>query len=73
LGRTTTSAGLALCARNGRGISFLPLHRQAPKAALRDARLYELLALVDAVRGERTRERKLAIDELTRRLKDGHA
>jgi hypothetical protein len=56
-----------------RGYSFLPLHRQAPKAALRDARLYELLALVDAVRGERTRERKLAIDELTRRLKDGHA
>jgi hypothetical protein len=40
---------------------------------LRDARLYELLALADAVRGERTRERKLAIDELTKRLTDSHA
>jgi hypothetical protein len=55
-----------------RGYSFLPLHRQAPKAALRDGRLYELLTLVDAVRGERIRERTLAIEELTRRLMDGH-
>jgi hypothetical protein len=48
------------------------LHKQAPKAALRDPALYEMLALVDAVRGDRVRERKLAVEELTRRL-HGHA
>ncbi|HEX4322586.1 MAG TPA: hypothetical protein VHZ52_16855 [Acidobacteriaceae bacterium] len=51
-----------------RGFSFLPLHRQVPKAALLDPQLYELLALVDALRGERVRERQLAKEELTKRL-----
>jgi hypothetical protein len=45
-----------------------PLYRSAPEAALRDPQLYELLVLVDAMRAGRARERKLASDELGRRL-----
>jgi len=51
-----------------RGISFSPLHKYAPKGARNDAALYELLALVDAIRGGRARERKMAVDELEFRL-----
>ena len=51
-----------------RGISFSPLHRSAPHGARNDPELYELLALVDAVRGGRARERKMAIEELQKRL-----
>ncbi len=51
-----------------RGISFSPLHKNAPKGARNDAELYELLALVDAVRGGRARERNMAIDQLKQRL-----
>jgi hypothetical protein len=51
-----------------RGYSFVPLHKNVPKAALADERLYELLALVDALRNGQARERKLASQELTRRL-----
>lgn len=51
-----------------RGISFTPLHKRVPEAALRDPKLYELLVLVDAIRGNRTRERQLAKEELEKRL-----
>ncbi len=51
-----------------RGYSFSPLYRSAPLAALADQRLYELLALVDAIRGGKAREREMAIDELHKRL-----
>jgi hypothetical protein len=51
-----------------RGYAINPLHRQVPKAALEDPKLYELLALVDAVRGDRTRERAIAAEELTKRV-----
>jgi hypothetical protein len=51
-----------------RGYSFAPLHKNVPQAALEDARLYELLALVDALRNGRARERELAGRKLTRRL-----
>jgi len=51
-----------------RGYSFSPLHKNVPKAALKDARLYELLALVDALREGRARERELAGRELKVRL-----
>ncbi|MCR9161315.1 MAG: MarR family transcriptional regulator [Nannocystaceae bacterium] len=47
-----------------RGQSIEPLHRAAPGAALRDARLHAGLALIDALRGGRARERKLAAEEL---------
>lgn len=52
-----------------RGTSFSPLYKAAVFAARKDARLYELLALVDAIRGGRARERQLATKELQKRLK----
>jgi hypothetical protein len=51
-----------------RGVSLEPLYKTAPAAALRDKFLYELLALIDAVRDGRARERKLAAKELTVRI-----
>lgn len=51
-----------------RGTEFSPLYKNAPQAALRDHKLYELLALVDAIRDGRARERNLAIRELTSRI-----
>jgi hypothetical protein len=51
-----------------RGDELKPLYRSVPKAARRDPKLYELLALVDAIRSGGARERHLARDELTRRL-----
>lgn len=53
-----------------RGMSFSPLYKIAPQAARRDEKLYELLALVDAIRGGRARERSLAIQMLSKRLAD---
>ena len=46
-----------------------PLYRTVPAAALRDPILYELLALVDALRDGRARERQLAAQELIARLR----
>jgi hypothetical protein len=51
-----------------RGESFAPLYRSAPEAARNDPELYELLALVDAVRAGRSRERYLAEKMLEERL-----
>ena len=51
-----------------RGIAFSPLYSLAPGAAQADPQLYELLVLVDAIRGGRARERDLAIKEITKRL-----
>jgi DNA-binding Lrp family transcriptional regulator len=56
-----------------RGIAFKPLYRSAANAALRDPLLYELLALTDALRDGRVRERKLAEAELVKRLRDNVA
>ena len=52
-----------------RGFALQPLYRTAPAAALRDPFLYELLALVDAIRDGRARERKIAEKELISRLR----
>ena len=52
-----------------RGIALEPLYRTAPAAALRDPILYELLALVDAIRDGRARERKIAEKQLISRLR----
>jgi len=46
------------------GIAFRPLYPSVPDAARLDVALYELLVLVDAIRGGRTRERNQAIKEL---------
>lgn len=51
-----------------RGLSFSPLYKGAPQAALADEELYRLLALCDAIRGGRTRERNLASDMLEQAL-----
>lgn len=51
-----------------RGESFSPLYKSAPVAAKNDAKLYQLLALVDAIRGGRARERDIAKKELKKRL-----
>jgi hypothetical protein len=51
-----------------RGTAFEPLYKMAPKAALRDPVLYEYLALVDALRDGRARERKLAEEMIVARL-----
>jgi hypothetical protein len=52
-----------------RGFRFSPLYRSVPKAVANDNALYELLALVDAIRDGRARERELAVNELTARIK----
>jgi hypothetical protein len=51
-----------------RGVTLEPLYKTAPAASLRDPRLYELLALIDALREGRARERKLAEKELIARI-----
>lgn len=52
-----------------RGVALLPLHESVPKAAKEDSELYELLALVDALREGRAREARLAVEELRKRLR----
>jgi hypothetical protein len=47
-----------------RGISLSPLYDGAPKAALRDPSFHSVLALCDAIRTGRTRERNLAVELL---------
>ena len=47
-----------------RGQSFSPLYKSVPKAAREDHKLYELLSLIDAIRGGRARERQIACDEI---------
>jgi hypothetical protein len=52
-----------------RGTSVEPLYKSATEAALADPALYELLALLDALRMGRARERQLAAQFLEERLK----
>ena len=51
-----------------KGYSFSPLYKSVPKAVADDQALYEMLALVDAIRDGRARERELAVKELAVRL-----
>jgi len=51
-----------------RGYEFSPLYKSVPKAALKDKKLYELLAIIDAIRDGRAREREIAVKELKMRL-----
>lgn len=53
-----------------RGQAVEPLYSTVPQVARRSPELYELLALVDALRCGRPRERKMAADELRKRLAD---
>lgn len=52
-----------------RGIVLEPLYPTVPIAALRDPFLYECLALVDAIREGRVREKKMAERELSDRIR----
>lgn len=51
-----------------RGPALYPLYPGAPDAAMQDAALYELLALFDALRNGRAREREMAKPMLLERL-----
>lgn len=51
-----------------RGSSIVPLYRTVPDAAPKHPDFYALLALADAVRAGRARERKVAADALAERL-----
>ncbi|HEU4774083.1 MAG TPA: MarR family transcriptional regulator [Lysobacter sp.] len=55
-------------AGSAKGPSLSPLYRTAPAAALADPALHRLLALLDAVRVGRVRERTLAVDLLRREI-----
>ena len=52
-----------------RGQSFSPLYKSVTKAARRDHQFYELLVLVDAIRGGRARERETATKEISKRFR----
>ena len=51
-----------------RGQAIAPLYESAPEAARKDPQLHELLALIDAIRVGRARERALAIEEIKKRF-----
>ncbi|MFA5418208.1 MAG: hypothetical protein WC341_07080 [Bacteroidales bacterium] len=54
-----------------RGQSIVPLYPSVVEAALKDEKLYELLALVDAIRVGRAREKEIAVNELKSRILHG--
>jgi hypothetical protein len=51
-----------------RGQAIEPLYKSVPQAIEKDSQLYEMLALVDAVRVGKARERELAVRELGKRI-----
>jgi len=53
---------------SSRGLAVAPLYRSVPEAAEKDSGLYDYLALVDAIRLGRARERKAAIEEIDKRI-----
>ena len=52
-----------------RGTGLDPFHKMVPFAIRKDPALYEFLALIEAIRDGRARERQLAERELTTRLR----
>ena len=58
----------AYASGSAKGPSLSPLYRTAPQAALADPRLHRLLALLDALRAGRARERALAAQLLPKEL-----
>ncbi|MBB3956040.1 hypothetical protein [Novosphingobium sediminicola] len=51
-----------------RGLAITPLFKSVPEAALKDERLYEFLALIDAIRLGNQREANLAQDLFEERI-----
>ena len=76
-GKLMTAAGEApvWAHPNGsaKGPSVSPIYRTAPEAALADPALHRLLALLDALRTGRARERALAASLLKQELEGAHA
>ncbi|HRH01360.1 MAG TPA: hypothetical protein PLN13_03060 [Bacteroidia bacterium] len=54
-----------------RGQAINPLYSSVPEAVERDEKLYQLLALTDAVRVGRAREKEMALNELRKRIVNG--
>jgi DNA-binding Lrp family transcriptional regulator len=54
-----------------KGLAVEPFYRAVPVAAANDPALYDMLALVDALRLGRARERAIAAKEIERRLNHG--
>ena len=54
-----------------RGQAIEPLYGSVPRAVRKDPRLHEMLALIDALRVGRARERAIAIEEIKKRLHAG--
>ena len=52
-----------------RGQRIEPLYGSVPAACLKDEKLYALLSLTDALRVGKARERSIAMEELTKRIK----
>lgn len=57
---------------SARGYKLKPLYQNVPEAAKLDKRLYEMLALLDAIRDGRARERNLAAEHLQKYLRAKH-
>jgi hypothetical protein len=53
-----------------RGEALFPIHKAAPEAAARDDELYKALALVDAIRAGKARDREIA-SNLLKEIVDG--
>ncbi len=53
---------------NARGQSIIPLYTSVPQAVILDLYLHELLALMDAVRVGKAREKNLALEILEQRI-----
>lgn len=51
-----------------RGQTVIPLYNSVPHIVQKDTELYELLALIDALRVGKAREKNMAIEELTKRI-----
>lgn len=51
-----------------KGHSIRPLYKKIPEAAEKDEKFHELLALVDAIRVGRAREKNMAVSELKKRI-----
>ena len=54
-----------------RGESIEPLHPKVPEACLKDELFYQYMALIDALRVGRSREKVLALDALQNMMLDG--
>ncbi len=53
-----------------RGQAIEPLYKSLPQIVFEDKSFYELLVIVDTIRIGRTREKKIAVEELNKRLKN---